>query len=131
MDYRKAMDEAILLCTILPNLRCGLFIRTEAEYDVVCELIDECSSNVEIKLLSKEFGWVLTFARDSMIYIICFSNDVHYGLHAPRLHVAYISENIEQEVCSVLIYPMMIPYQFRDNIKFIGTGECGNLKQTK
>ena len=117
INYRKAMDEAILLCTILPNLRCGLFIRTEAEYDVMCELIDECSSNVEIQLSSKEFGWVLTFARDSMIYIMCFSNDVNYGLHAPRLHVAYISENIEQEV-----YPMMIPYQSRDVIKVIGVG---------
>lgn len=127
MNYRKAMDEAIFLCTALPNLRCGLFIRTEAEYDVVCELIDECSSNVEIKLSSKEFGWVLTFACGSMIYIMCcsimcFSNDVNYGLHAPRLHVAYISENIEQEVCSVLIYPMMIPYQSRDVIKVIGVG---------
>ena len=45
MDYRKAIDEAMLYCTTLPNFRCGLFIRTEVEYDIVCDLIDDAYKN--------------------------------------------------------------------------------------
>lgn len=41
MDYRKAIDEAMLYCTMLPEFRCGIFVRTEAEYDAVCEFIDK------------------------------------------------------------------------------------------
>lgn len=119
MDYRKAIDEAMLYCTTLPNLRCGLFIRTEVEYDVVCELIDGYENNFKIKPSHNGAGWTLTFNNGSMIYIMRFAN---YGLHAPRLHIAYISEHIEQEVFNVIIYPMMIPYQFRDVIKVIGVG---------
>lgn len=120
MDYRKAMDETMLYCTTLPNLRCGFFIRTEAEYDVVCELIDEYNNKFEIKPSHKGAGWTLTFNNGSLIYIIRFENDANDGLHAPRLHMAYISEHIGQEVINIIIFPMMILYQFRDVIKVIG-----------
>ena len=93
MDYRNAIDEAMLYCTTLPNLRCGLFIRTEVEYDVVCELIDEYKNNFAIKPSHKGAGWTLTFNNGSMIYIMRFENDTNDGLHAPRLHMAYISEH--------------------------------------
>lgn len=131
MDSRNAIDEAMLYCTTLPNLRCGLFICTEVEYDVVCELIDGYKNNFEIKPSHKGAGWTLTFNNGSMIYIMRLTNDANDGVCAPRLHMVYISEHIEQEVFNVVVCPMLIPYQFRDVIKFIGIGECGNLKQTK
>lgn len=132
MDYRKAIDEAMLYCATLPNLRCGLFIRTKVEYDIVRKLInDSYKNNFEMQPSHKGAGWTLTFTNGSVIYFMRFTNDANDGVCAPRLHMAYISEHIEQEVFNVIICPMMIPYQFRDIIKFIGTGECGNLKQTK
>ena len=124
MDYRKAIDEAILYCTTLPNFRSGLFIYTEAESDVVYELIDDrYKNNFEIKPLSIGTGWVLTFDNDSVIYIIHYSNDANNLIHAPRLHMVYISGNIRQEVFAVLIRPMITPYQIRDSIRVIGIGE--------
>ena len=124
MDYCKAIDEAMLYCTTLPNLRCGLFIRTEVEYDIMCDLIDDAyKNNFEMKPLHKGTGFVLTFNNGSTIYFMHSLNDVNDGVCAPRLHMAYISEHIQKEVIDTIISPMMIPYQLIDVVKVIGAGK--------
>ena len=125
MDYRNAIDEAMLYCTTLPNLRCGLFVHTEGEYNYVCAMI-EYDSNFTIKPVCIGTGVVLTFDNGSVMYIICL---LDAGFCAPRLHMVYITEHIEQEVIDTVIRPMIIPYQFRDVIKVIGTGSC-NVDET-
>lgn len=116
MDYRKAIDEAMLYCTMLPEFRCGIFVRTEAEYDAVCEFIDKKTLYCIKTLGHKRFcAWI--FKNASILSIVYLPNE---GYHASRINMAYLSESIAQDVISTIISPMIIPYQFRGVMKVIG-----------
>lgn len=121
MDLIEALQKQMNFCEMKNNYRCGIYITTEANKDIVMKVIDNLlpaiNRNVEVR--NNQCESLVKYPNGSIIRILRANNNAR----AQRFNGAIIDSNIyhiNQEIINMIILPCLIPLKSETGVCIAG-----------
>ena len=107
IELIKALQKQILFCEGEYNYRCGVYVATEENKDIVMKIFNDIYplTDREIEIRNNHYESFIEYPNGNVIRIMQPSSSVR----GQRFNGVIIDSNINQEVINTIILPRLMP----------------------
>lgn len=112
MNLIKALQEQIHFCEREHNYKCGVYITTEANKDIVMKVLNNLFPVVgrEVEIRNNNCEAFVKYPNGNMIRIVRANS----GARGQRFNGVIIDSNVSQECVNTIILPCLMPLKLED-----------------
>lgn len=112
MKLIEALQEQMKFCEREHNYKCGVYITTEANKDIVMKVIDNMLPAIgrEVEIRNSQCESFIRYPNGNMIRIVRANS----GARGQRFNGVIIDSNVHQECINTIILPCLMPLKLED-----------------
>ena len=112
MRLIEALQEQMRFCEREYNYKCGIYITTEANKDIVMKVIDNMLPAIgrEVEIRNSQCESFIRYPNGNMIRIVRANS----GARGQRFNGVIIDSNVHQECINTIILPCLMPLKLED-----------------
>ena len=114
IELIKALQEQMRFCERKYNYKCGVYITTEVNKDIVMKVLNNLFPSVgrEVEIRNNNCESFVRYPNGNMIRIVRANS----GARGQRFNGVVIDSNIKQEVIDTIISPCLMPLRLENNM---------------
>ena len=112
MKLIEALQEQMRFCESEHNYKCGVYITTELNRDIVMKVIDNMLPAIgrEVEIRNNQCESFVRYPNGNMIRIVRANS----GARGQRFNGVIIDSNVHQECINTIILPCLMPLKLED-----------------
>ena len=112
MKLIEALQEQMRFCEREYNYKCGIYITTEANKDIVMKVIDNMLPAIgrEVEIRNSQCESFIRYPNGNMIRVVRANS----GARGQRFNGVIIDSNVHQECINTIILPCLMPLKLED-----------------